>query len=232
MAKATILVIEDDQDIRELLAYTLGKEGYDVIQAPSGEAGLKAIKDRAPSLVVLDVMLPGMDGLELLRKVKGDQKLRAIPVIMASARGEETDIVTGLELGADDYVTKPFSPRVLVARVRTALRRAVESASPEPAEQASIAIGDFMLDAERHELKVGGRSIDLSATEFAIIERLARSPGRVFTRSQIIDSVRGRDYPVTDRSVDVQVLSIRKKLGSSADIIETVRGVGYRFRDE
>lgn len=232
MAKATILVIEDDQDIRELLAYTLGKEGYTVIQAPSGEAGLKTIKDGKPDLVVLDVMLPGLDGLEVLRKVKNDQKLRNIPVILASAKGEETDIVSGLELGADDYVTKPFSPRVLVARVRTALRRAVDSSTPRPAEQSTIETGAFLLDTDRHEVKVGGQPIDLSATEFAIIELLARAPGRVFTRSQIIDAVRGRDYPVTDRSVDVQVLAIRKKLGDDADLVETVRGVGYRFRDE
>ncbi len=232
MAKATILVIEDDQDIRELLAYTLGKDGYEVIQAPSGEAGLKAVKDRTPGLIVLDVLLPGIDGLEVLRKVKRDQRLRAIPVIMASARGEEADIVSGLELGADDYVTKPFSPRVLVARVRTALRRAAEAGAPQAPEPATLSIGDLSLDSDRHELKVNGRLIDLSATEFAILERLARAPGRVFTRAQIIDAVRGRDYPVTDRSVDVQVLSIRKKLGDNADLIETVRGVGYRFKDE
>ncbi|MBU0927524.1 MAG: response regulator transcription factor [Spirochaetes bacterium] len=230
MAKASILVVEDDPDIRELLAYTLGKEGYEVLQAPSGEAGLKAIEERKPDLVVLDVMLPGMDGLELLRRVKADQGARAAAVIMVSARGEETDVVAGLELGADDYVTKPFSPRVLVARVRTALRRA--SAVPKEAEDDALAIGDFRLDPGRHELRIAGRLVDLSATEFAILERLARAPGRVFTRSQIIDRVRGRDYPVTDRSIDVQVLSIRKKLGDRADLVETVRGVGYRFKDE
>ncbi|MCX7025265.1 MAG: response regulator transcription factor [Spirochaetes bacterium] len=232
MAKATILVIEDDQDIRELLAYTLGKEGYEVETVPTAEAGLAAMAARMPDLVVLDVMLPGMDGFEFLRKIKSKPGRGDSAVIMVSAKGEEADIVAGLELGADDYVTKPFSPRVLVARVRTALRHAVESRSPHPAELSTITMGDFMLDADRHELKVSGHPIDLSATEFAIIERLARSPGRVFTRAQIIDSVRGRDYPVTDRSVDVQVLSIRKKLGAASDMIETVRGVGYRFRDE
>jgi len=232
MAKAVILVIEDDPDIRELLAYTLGKEGYEVLQAPSGEAGFRAIAEKKPDLVVLDVMLPGMDGLELLRQVKGESSLRGISVIMVSAKGEETDVVAALELGADDYVTKPFSPRVLVARVRTALRRAVAQDAAGIVQPGIVVIGEFRLDSGRHEVRVGDTPIDLSATEFAIIERLARAPGRVFTRSQIIDSVKGRDYPVTDRSVDVQVLSIRRKLGEHADILETVRGVGYRFRDE
>ncbi len=232
MAKAVILVIEDDPDIRELLAYTLGKEGYEVLQAPSGEAGFKAIAEKKPDLVVLDVMLPGMDGLELLRQVKGESSLRGISVIMVSAKGEETDVVAALELGADDYVTKPFSPRVLVARVRTALRRAVVQETAGMVQPGIVSIGEFRLDSGRHEVRIGDKPIDLSATEFAIIERLARAPGRVFTRSQIIDSVKGRDYPVTDRSVDVQVLSIRRKLGDHADIVETVRGVGYRFHDE
>jgi two-component system, OmpR family, alkaline phosphatase synthesis response regulator PhoP len=231
MAKATMLIVEDDPDIMELLAYTLGKEGYEVLQAPSGEAGLKAVKDRTPDIVVLDVMLPGMDGLELLRRLKSDTSSRKTPVILVSAKGEESDIVAGLELGADDYVTKPFSPRVLVARVRTALRRSVDRDVEMP-EVDIVRLGDFALDSSRHELRVADTPIELSATEFAIIERLARAPGRVFTRSQIIDSIRGRDYPVTDRSVDVQILAIRKKLGAHSGIIETVRGVGYRFKDE
>ncbi len=230
MAKAVILVVEDDPDIRELLAYTLGKEGYDIVQAPSGEAGKAAIEERRPDLVVLDVMLPGMDGLELLRWLKAHRELRRTPVIMASARGEEADIVAGLELGADDYVTKPFSPRVLVARARTALRRSAQPAAAD--EPDVIERAGFRLDAAKHELRLDGRPVDLSATEFAVLERLARAPGRVFTRSQIIDRVKGRDYPVTDRSIDVQVLSIRKKLGDKADLVETVRGVGYRFKEE
>jgi len=151
---------------------------------------------------------------------------------MVSARGEEVDVVSGLELGADDYVTKPFSPRVLVARVRTALRRAGAASAVRDEKPGAIELGGFYLDSDRHEVRVAGEPVDLSATEFAILERLARAPGRVFTRSQILDQVRGRDYPVTDRSVDVQVLSIRKKLGASADLVETVRGVGYRFKDE
>ncbi len=232
MAKAMILIVEDDPDIRELVAYTLGKEGYETLQAASGEEGLKALAERKPDLVLLDVMLPGMDGLELLRRVKAAKETREVPVLMVSARGEEVDVVSGLELGADDYVTKPFSPRVLVARVRTALRRAGAASAVRDEKPGAIELGGFYLDSDRHEVRVAGEPVDLSATEFAILERLARAPGRVFTRSQILDQVRGRDYPVTDRSVDVQVLSIRKKLGASADLVETVRGVGYRFKDE
>lgn len=232
MARAVILVIEDDPDIRELLVYALGKEGYQTEQAASGEAGLKLAKQAKPDLIILDIMLPGIDGLEVLRKLKHEPRLRPIPVLIASARGEEADVVSGLELGADDYVTKPFSPRVLVARVRTALRRASEAAAPQADEAPVLTINDFVLDVPRHELMLGGRSIDLSATEFAILEHLARSPGRVFTRTQLIDAIRGHDYPVTDRSIDVQVLGIRKKLGDRADILETVRGVGYRFKDD
>lgn len=232
MARAVILVIEDDPDIRELLVYALGKEGYQTEQAASGEAGLKLAKQAKPDLIILDIMLPGIDGLEVLRKLKHEPGLRPIPVLIASARGEEADVVSGLELGADDYVTKPFSPRVLVARVRTSLRRASEAAVPQTDEPPVLAIDDFVLDVPRHELMLGGRSIDLSATEFAILEHLARSPGRVFTRTQLIDAIRGHDYPVTDRSIDVQILGIRKKLGDRADILETVRGVGYRFKDD
>lgn len=232
MARAVILIVEDDPDIRELLVYTLGKEGYQTMEAASGEAGLQHVKENPLDLIILDIMLPGIDGLEVLRRLKHDQRLRPIPVLIASARGEETDIVAGLELGADDYVTKPFSPRVLVARVRTALRRASEATVPEADESPILTIHDFVLDVPRHELMLGGRAIDLSATEFAILEHLARSPGRVFTRTQMIDAIRGHDYPVTDRSIDVQVLGIRKKLGDRADLLETVRGVGYRFRDE
>jgi two-component system phosphate regulon response regulator PhoB len=232
MSKATILVVEDDPDIRELLVYTLGQEGYTILQAPSSELALKMMEAAIPDLLVLDVMLPGMDGLELLRHLKSDNGLKAVPVILASAKGEEADVVAGLELGAEDYVTKPFSPRVLLARVRTALRRHTQADNPQAASDAVVRVGPLSLDAARHETRMDGRKLDLSATEFSVLEVLARSPGRVFTRSQIIDAVRGHDYPVTDRSVDVQILAIRKKLGSEGELIETVRGVGYRFKDE
>ncbi|MFH2113693.1 MAG: response regulator transcription factor [Spirochaetota bacterium] len=230
VSKAHILVVEDDPDIRELLAYSLGKEGYIIGQAASGEAAWKILEEVLPDLLLLDVMLPGMDGLELLRRLKSDQRFKSVPIILASAKGEETDVVAGLELGAEDYVTKPFSPRVLLARVRTALRRHTRTDNAQPADE-TIRAGALSLDASRHETRLDGKKLELSATEFSVLEVLARAPGRVFTRSQIIDSVRGHDYPVTDRSVDVQILAIRKKLGSEGDLIETVRGVGYRFRD-
>jgi two-component system phosphate regulon response regulator PhoB len=231
VSKAHILVVEDDPDIRELLAYSLGKEGYIILQAASGEAAARIMEDVLPDLLLLDVMLPGMDGLELLRRLKSDQRIKAVPVILASAKGEESDVVAGLELGAEDYVTKPFSPRVLLARVRTVLRRHTQPDTSQPVDE-TIRVGALSLDAARHETRMDGKKLELSATEFSVLEVLARSPGRVFTRSQIIDAVRGHDYPVTDRSVDVQILAIRKKLGSAGELVETVRGVGYRFREE
>jgi two-component system phosphate regulon response regulator PhoB len=232
MSKATILVVEDDPDIRELLVYTLGQEGYIILQSPSSEMALKILEETTPNLLVLDVMLPGMDGLELLRKLKSDPRFRNLPVILASAKGEEADVVSGLELGAEDYVTKPFSPRVLLARVRTALRRHTQADNAQAGTEPVVRAGALILDPVRHETRLDGKKLELSATEFSVLEVLARSPGRVFTRSQIIDAVRGHDYPVTDRSVDVQILAIRKKLGSPGELVETVRGVGYRFRDE
>ncbi len=230
MAKAIVLIIEDDPDILELQSYTLGKEGYETTMAATGEAGLAAMRERAPDLVLLDVMLPGMDGFELLRKAKADPALARVPVLMVSARGEEADVVTGLELGAEDYVTKPFSPRVLVARARAALRRSGDRAGDTP-EDGPVVRGPCAIDPARHELLIDGRPVDLSATEFAMLELLMRESGRVFTRAQMLDRVRGHDYPVTDRAVDVQILSIRRKLGRHAELVETIRGVGYRFKD-
>ncbi len=183
-------------------------------------------------LVLLDVMLPGIDGLETLRRIKATAALARLPVIMASARGEDPDVVAGLELGADDYVVKPYSPRVLVARVRAVLRRRFQGGVGELDEGSLIELGGMVLDPDRHELKVDGGRVDLSATEFAVLELLMRSPGRVYGRASIIDAVKGRDYPVTDRSVDVQIVSLRRKLGARGDAIETVRGVGYRFSEE
>jgi two-component system phosphate regulon response regulator PhoB len=228
MGKATILAVEDDPDIRELLAYAFGKEGWTLVEAESAEAGLEAARRARPDLVVLDVMLPGMDGLEALRRLKADPSLACVPVILATARGEEADIVAGLELGADDYVPKPFSPKVLVARIRAALRRA--GAPRDPEGSAPLRVHGLSIDAERHEVLSDGAPLELSATEFALLELLSRSPGRVYSRQLIIDSIKGPDYPVTDRSVDVQVLSLRRKLGAKGVLVETVRGVGYRMR--
>lgn len=229
MAKATILVVEDDPDILELVSYNLGKEGYTVVGASSGEQGLSLLTTANPDLIVLDIMLPGADGLEVLRELKRSASTENIPVIMTTAKSEDSDVVSGLELGADDYVAKPFSPKVLIARIRAVLRRGVEKPMGRKAKSEPVVVGGIVLDAARHEVECGGKPIDLSATEFAILEFLMRNPGWVFSRNQIIDAVKGKDYPVTERSVDVQILGLRKKLGERGERIQTVRGVGYRF---
>ncbi len=231
MAKATILVIEDDPEIRELLSFSLAKEGWSLVMAVDGEEGLAAFPTVNPDCVVLDIMLPGIDGLEVLRTIKSDSSRKRLPIIMTTAKGEESDIVTGLELGAEDYVVKPYSPKVLAARIRAALRRTVDLPSHPFRAETLLAKGEIKLDSARHEVRVKDVKINLSATEFAILEFFLRNPGWVFSRSQIIDAVKGRDYPVTDRAVDVQILSLRRKLGDCGDDIETVRGVGYRIRD-
>jgi len=231
VAKASIMVVEDDQDIRELVIYNLGKEGYTVVSAESGEQALKLIESANPDLIVLDIMLPGMDGIEVLRSLKQGSRYAQIPVIMATAKSEDSDIITGLELGADDYIAKPFSPKVLIARIRSLLRRTQSRINEARALDELVQVGPITLDAGRHEVSLKGQPVDLSATEFAILEFLMRNPGWVFSRNQIIDAVRGKDYPVTERSVDVQILGLRKKLGEAGNRIETVRGVGYRFQD-
>jgi two-component system phosphate regulon response regulator PhoB len=231
VAKATIMVVEDDQDIRELISYNLGKEGYTVVPAESGEQALKLIETTNPDIIILDIMLPGMDGIEVLRNLKQGSRHAAVPVIMATAKSEDSDIITGLELGADDYIAKPFSPKVLIARVRSLLRRTQSRISEAKAMDEVVQIGPIVLDTGRHEVTLEGKPVDLSATEFAILEFMMRNPGWVFSRNQIIDAVKGKDYPVTERSVDVQILGLRKKLGPAGNRIETVRGVGYRFQD-
>jgi two-component system, OmpR family, alkaline phosphatase synthesis response regulator PhoP len=231
MANATILVIEDDPDIRELLSFSLPKEGWTVVMAEDGESGLESFPAANPDCVVLDVMLPGMDGLDVLRAIKAEPGRRRLPVIMTTAKGEDSDVVSGLELGAEDYLIKPYSPKVLAARIRAALRRTMDLPKRPLDRGGLLAKRDIALDSARHEVRVKDGKVDLSATEFAILEFLMRNPGWVFSRSQIIDAVRGKDYCVTDRSVDVQILSLRRKLGESGADIETVRGVGYRIKD-
>jgi two-component system phosphate regulon response regulator PhoB len=227
MAKERILVVEDDEDILELVRYNLAREGYEVHGLTTGEKALWRAAGELFDLIVLDLMLPGMDGLEVCKALKRNPNTEGIPIVMLTAKGEDADIVAGLELGADDYVTKPFSPRVLVARVRAVLRRNKEATPEEPVVRR---VGDLLIDPARYEVLVNGKSVDLTATEFGILHMLARRPGWVFTRSQIINEVKGDDYPVTDRSVDVQIVGLRKKLGVAGKHIETVRGVGYRFR--
>lgn len=229
MGKKRILIIEDEEDIRELIRYTLDREGFGVSEAGTGEEGLRSAADRNPDLVLLDLMLPGKDGLSVCRELKGDEATRNIPVIMVTARGEESDIVAGLELGAEDYVVKPFSPKVLAARIRSVLRRREAAASASPADVLSF--GSLTIHPGRHEVLVQGRPIELTASEFGILHFLARRPGWVFTRHQIVDAVHGSDYPVTERSVDVQIVGLRKKLKKAGERVETVRGVGYRFQD-
>lgn len=228
MAKERILVVDDEEDILELVAFNLKREGYQVASADSGEKALDLARSEAPALIVLDLMLPGMDGLEVARHLKADARTGHIPIIMLTAKGEEADIVTGLELGADDYLTKPFSPRVLLARVKAVLRRRV---GPAPDDTAALRIHDMTIHPGRREVLVNNKPVQLTFTEFGILAYLVRRPGWVFTRSRIVDAVRGEDYNVTDRSVDVQIAGLRKKLGHAGKYIETVRGVGYRFKE-
>jgi two-component system phosphate regulon response regulator PhoB len=228
MAKEKILVVDDEEDIQELMKYNLDKEGYRVTCVSSGEEALAKVSQDKPHAIVLDLMLPGVDGLDVCRALKTDPATRAIPIIMLTAKGEDADIVAGLELGADDYVTKPFTPRILLARLKVVLRRGTKE---EPADSSVIRIHDLTINPVRHEATYGGNSITLTATEFRILHFLARRPGWVFSRDQIISAVKGDDYPVTERSVDVQIVGLRKKLGNAGSLIETVRGVGYRFKE-
>jgi two-component system phosphate regulon response regulator PhoB len=227
MGSANILAVDDEEDILELLRYNLQKEGYAVTTSANGEDAVSMAQSNSFDIIILDLMLPGMDGLQVCRTLKADPRTASIPIIMLTARGEESDIVTGLELGADDYITKPFSPKVLTARIRAALRR-----KSAPAQAAGITkIHEITIDSSRREVSVKGKPVELTFTEFEILQALTRRPGVVFTRYKIVDAVRGSDYPVTDRSVDVQLVSLRKKLGPAGKYIETVRGVGYKFRD-
>jgi two-component system, OmpR family, alkaline phosphatase synthesis response regulator PhoP len=228
MANEHVLAVEDEEDILELVRYNLEKEGYRVTGVLSGEEAMRAARSQPPDLIVLDLMLPGMDGLTVCRELKQDAKTRDLPIVILTAKGEEADIVAGLELGADDYVTKPFSPRVLLARIRAVLRRR----RTEPAAASdSLEIHGMVIHPGRHEVLIQGRPVDLTVTEFRLLAFLARRPGWVFTRSQIVQGVQGEDYAVSERAVDVQIVGLRKKLGPAGQYIETVRGVGYRLKD-
>ena len=228
MNKAAILIIEDDPAIQELLSHTMSREGWKLHQALTGEDGLKALKTKSFNCILLDIMLPGIDGLKALKKIKDIDQCKNVPVIMTTAKGEEADIITGLELGADDYVVKPYSPKVLIARIRAALRRQEESKNTGPV--TVLQQGELKLDTARHMAFYRDKPLDLFATEFALLKHFISSPEIVFSRNQIIAAIHGPDYPVTDRSVDVQILGLPKKLGEAGDMIETIRGIGYRFR--
>jgi two-component system phosphate regulon response regulator PhoB len=227
MANERILVVEDEKDIFELIRFNLAREGYVVTGATSGEKALKQISVELPDLVVLDLMLPGIDGLSVAKKIKNNPETEGLPIVMLTAKTEDSDIVSGLEIGADDYITKPFSPRVLIARIRAVLRRKIDR---KDGDNSMIRVHNLEIHSGRREVKVSGKPVELTYSEFCILSFLANKPGWVFTRYQIVDAIRGDDYPVTDRSVDVQIVGLRKKLGSAGKYIETVRGVGYRFK--
>jgi two-component system phosphate regulon response regulator PhoB len=227
MANENILIVDDEEDVLELVRYNLDRNGYKVETATTGEQAMIKARAKLPDLMILDLMLPGIDGLEVCRKLKSEIRTQNIPIIMLTAKGEETDIVTGLELGADDYITKPFSPKVLVARVRRILHRTIA----RDLEKAPVKIHELTIDPARRQVLIGNKLVDLTFTEFNILYALAKRPGLVFTRYQIVDALHGDDYLVTDRAVDVQIVGLRKKLGPCSKYIETVRGVGYRFKD-
>jgi two-component system phosphate regulon response regulator PhoB len=228
MEKKMILVVEDEESISELICFNLQKEGYSAASALSAEEALRKIQLHTPNLILLDIMLPGMDGLELCRRLKKNPVAGTIPIVMLTAKGTEADIVTGLELGADDYMVKPFSPRVLMAKIKAVLRRKLLQNS---ADSSPVRIHDLEIDPLRHSVCFKGNPVSLTPGEFRALHFLSMHPGWVYTRSQLVEAIRGGDYTVTDRAVDVLMVGLRKKLGGQANLVETVRGVGYRFKE-
>ncbi len=226
MKQATVLVIDDERDVIELVRYNLEKNGFEVIAARDGKSGVAAAKASPPDIVLLDLMMPEMDGLEVCRTLRAEPKTKRVPVIMLTAKAAEADRVVGLEMGADDYIVKPFSPREMVARVKAVLRRATLAA--DNAEM--LRVGDLCMDVARHEVTFKTKPVELTATEFRVLMYLASRPGRVASRSDIIDGALERDAAITDRTVDVHVTALRRKLGKGGDLIETVRGFGYKLR--
>jgi len=228
-----ILIIEDDPEIQEMLKFAFAREGWQLVMVSTGEEGLKTLQNKGADCIILDIMLPGMDGLKTLKKLRENKNFQTLPVILCTARGEEADIIAGLELGADDYVVKPYSPRVLAARIRAGLRRKEAASSQgEAAQKKFFRHGKISLDIDRHTVLLDEKPLDLFPTEFAILVQFMGNPDIVFSRQRLITAIRGNDYPVTDRSIDVQIMGLRKKLGDSGDMIETIRGIGYRFRTE
>jgi len=234
MVKRSVLVVEDEEDIRELVSYTLLKEGYQVTSVASGEEALAIATAQPPDLVLLDLMLPGVDGLTVCQRLRSNPASAGVAIVMLTAKGEEPDIVTGLNVGANDYITKPFSRNVLTARVRAVLRNVApksDSAAKSSDSEAVIQVRNIVIHPGRHAVLVDGQPVDLSATEFRVLLVLARRPGWVFTREQILDAVHGDNYAITSRAVDVQILGLRRRLGAAGELIETVRGVGYRLKE-
>ena len=231
MAEGFVLVIDDEKELLELVRYNLEKEGYRIRTAENGADGLEAAARELPDIVIVDLMLPGIDGLEVCRRLRADQRTARTPIIMLTAKSTETDRVVGLEMGADDYVTKPFSPRELAARIKAILRRVSERQSPTP-QSKIIRCGGLAIDMERRNVRCGEENVDLTATEFRLLQILARHPGRVYSRSELIEGALGREIAVVDRTIDVHVTSLRRKLGAYGDRIETMRGFGYRFQEQ
>lgn len=232
VSKQTILVVEDDVDIQQLVTYNLVKAGMHVICADNGEEALSTVNKEQVDAIILDLMLPGRDGLAICRTLREQQQTRNTPVIILTAKSEEDDIVAGLEIGADDYVTKPFSPKVLIARLQAVLRRNIDNeAQGDTTPPDTISIHGLTIHPGRHEVILDGETIQLTGTEFTILQLLARKAGWVFTRQQIIDNIRGHDFLITTRSVDVQIFGLRKKLGKAGHLVETVRGIGYRMKE-
>ena len=229
MTGKLITLIEDEPDIQEIIAYNLKREGYQVSAALNGEDGLSIISQKKPNLILLDLMLPGIDGLEVCRRLRSQTDTQDIPIIMVSAKGEETDVVLGLGLGADDYISKPFSPKELIARVQAVLRRS--SAQAKTKSDDKIERGDLIIEPSKHKASLLGQDITFTASEFKMLAALASNPGRVYTREQLINQSLGEDVVVVDRNIDVHIRAIRKKLGEQTNFIETIRGIGYRFTD-
>jgi two-component system phosphate regulon response regulator PhoB len=227
MAKARILIVEDDLSLAEVLSYNLRHEGYEVILAHDGQDGLTRAQLSPPDLVILDVMLPVIDGMDVCRRLRADSATRDVLILMLTAKAEELDELVGLSLGADDFVTKPFSVKVLLERIKALLRRR----QPDIADGSVISCQGIVIDRSRHRVTSGGRSLELTRSEFRLLDTLIRQPGRVFQRKELIDAALGDDAIVMERTIDVHIRALRRKLGKDADVVETVRGVGYRFRD-
>ncbi len=231
--KPELLIVEDEPEIAELIEFHADRAGMRPTIVGTGRKALDAVRDSKPDLIVLDLMLPDLAGLEVCRRLKQSEETRAIPIVMVTAKGEESDIVAGIELGADDYVTKPFSPRVLMARLRNVLRRAgvSDDGAPVAGERMELLAGRLVIDLDRHEVLAEARKVELTLTEFGILHYLAGRPGFVRTRDQIIGAVHGKSTVLSSRTVDVHITALRRKLGDLAECVETVRGVGYRFAD-
>jgi len=231
MAKKKILVVEDDRDISELITYNLEREGYDIACLYDGGQAVDFVKKRKPELIILDLMLPEVDGIEICRMLKSDAATKHIPIVMLTAKGEEADVVIGLQMGADDYIPKPFSPKVLVARIKAIIRRMADLSLSAASADDVRNFGGLNIDLLKHKISYKGHTVKLTSIEFDIVEFLSRSPGRVWSREQILDNVWKEGKFIIDRAIDVHVRGLRKKLGVAEDYIETVRGVGYRFKD-